>query len=204
MTTEAQLDSFDRTDTASIEEKAYAAMRTFGITGATADEAYARAYPLRGPRHSTVDSFRVALRHLREDGLIRDSGVRRSNQDGSRTQTVWVLGSDVDRVEADRRKKLHKVPTDWLIDELKRRNAMPPGLSFSVGASPRVPSADLKPGDRLCHTHGTGMQAADLTVELARRKQAHESSLTGWWLVGGGGLADRVIDDPNSGWTVIP
>lgn len=135
MTTEAQLESFDLTDTASIEAKALAAMRTFGITGATADEAYARAYPMRGPRHSTVDSFRVSLRHLREDGLIRDSGLKRSNQEGSRRQTVWVLGDDRDRVEADRRRKLSKVPTDWLIDELRRRNAMPPGLTFSVGAT---------------------------------------------------------------------
>lgn len=60
-------------------------------------------------------------------------------------------------------------------------------------------SKDLKPGTRVQHKSGT-------IVTLDRRKRPGDSEfgLPGWWLRDEpGGLADIVIDDRESDWTVL-
>ena len=64
-----------------------------------------------------------------------------------------------------------------------------------------VRSADLQPGQRLQHRGG-------VVVTLARRKNSGDAKpgfkyLPGWWVEEGGGLADLVIDDPKSDWTLL-
>lgn len=59
-------------------------------------------------------------------------------------------------------------------------------------------SGELYPGDRLQHADG-------MVVTLARRKRPSDGCSAipfhpGWWLTDGGGLADFVIDDPESPW----
>jgi len=61
-----------------------------------------------------------------------------------------------------------------------------------------MPSVDLQPGDRLQHKDGK-------VVELFCRKHPDDGRsnapfFPGWWLVDGGGLADFVIDEPESDW----
>lgn len=125
MTTDAQLEAFDDPQlgrvTSVLERKAYAVIVSAGSRGLTYDEAYALAFPFQPHRHAGVDSFRVAVRHLRERGLVMDSGRSRVSADTDRPQTVWVAGDDRDVVDEHRRAKLRKFPTAWLRDELIRR-----------------------------------------------------------------------------------
>lgn len=103
MTTESQLEAC-----ASAHEPPLLPLSHFVPDGLTYDEAYARAYPGQAYEHSAVDSFRVAMRHWREAGLICDSGTKRPGVSG-RNQTVWVLGDDREKVHAHRLRKLHKL-----------------------------------------------------------------------------------------------
>lgn len=59
-------------------------------------------------------------------------------------------------------------------------------------------SSELQPGTKVRYEDGT-------IVTLDRRKTLDESDfrLPGWWVVEGGGLADLVIDDRDSRWTVL-
>lgn len=61
----------------------------------------------------------------------------------------------------------------------------------------RAFARDLAPGTRLRHT-----PSGDVVV-LDRRKKPGEFGFDGWWLVNHGGLADRVIDDPDGRWEVL-
>lgn len=56
---------------------------------------------------------------------------------------------------------------------------------------------DLQPGMQLRYKDGT-------VVTLDRRKDFSRDGWPGWWLRdNAGGLADFVLDDPDSGWTVV-
>lgn len=62
-------------------------------------------------------------------------------------------------------------------------------------------SADLQPGDRLQHKDG-----AVVTLNCRKRPDDGRSTTPyhdGWWLMDGGGLADFVIDQPESDWRLI-
>lgn len=126
MSTQAQLESFDASEefTSRLQDAALLAIRNAAERGATADEAYRLAFPGRVPDHGSVDAFRVAIRALREQGLIKDSKRRRESAVSGRTQTVWVEGDDRDQVERQRRAKLKKFETSWLVAELRRRGLM--------------------------------------------------------------------------------
>jgi hypothetical protein len=66
----------------------------------------------------------------------------------------------------------------------------------------RVRSSDLQPGTRLQYKPDPD----SLPVVLDRRKQTGDSEfgMPGWWLTDGvGGIADCVIDDPDSDWLVL-
>lgn len=119
MTTGAQLESFalECENPRSGDDL----LELFGMTGLTVDEAYARANPGEDFDHARVDSFRVTMRLLREQGKIKDSGAKRVGASSGRKQTVWILGDDREIVEQHRRAKLRKFPTDWLVDEIARR-----------------------------------------------------------------------------------
>jgi hypothetical protein len=125
MTTDAQLEAF--TDpalariTSALEHRALAAIAGTGSHGATVDEAFALSFPFASRHHASVDSFRVAVRHLRERGEIMDSGRSRVSADSGRRQTVWCAGDDREKVTEHRRRKLRRFPSAWLRDELARR-----------------------------------------------------------------------------------
>lgn len=120
MTTLAQLISFAQSDDVDDEAMALETIR-MSKDGCTADESFLMCHPGTDFPHGPVDSWRVAIRHLREKGLIRDLGEKRTGPSSGRVQTVWVKGDDRDKVTAHRRKKLEKFPKDWLVDELARR-----------------------------------------------------------------------------------
>jgi len=64
-----------------------------------------------------------------------------------------------------------------------------------------MPSADLQPGDRLQHADGKVV-----TLDCRKRPDDGRSNnpfFPGWWLVEGGGLADFVIDEPQSQWVPV-
>jgi hypothetical protein len=65
----------------------------------------------------------------------------------------------------------------------------------------KIRSADLQPGTRLRYRNG------EHVVLLHRKREDDERHglpyHAGWWLRDGGGLADFVIDDPESDWTVL-
>lgn len=62
----------------------------------------------------------------------------------------------------------------------------------------RGKSKNLLPGTDVRHVGG------GRTVTLDRRKGPGESwYLPGWWVEGGGGIADLVLDAPNSVWEVV-
>lgn len=61
-------------------------------------------------------------------------------------------------------------------------------------------SRDLQPGTRVSDKRGN-------TVTLDRRKTINDDHQglpfhPGWWCREGGGIADFVLDDPNSGWYI--
>jgi hypothetical protein len=121
MTTESQLISFDESDDVDDEGAALEILRC-NPEGLTADESFEIANPGTDFPHGPVDSWRVALRHLREKGLVCDSGEKRRSPDTDRLQTVWTMGDDRWLVEDHRRRKLRKFPIEWLQDELERRS----------------------------------------------------------------------------------
>lgn len=68
-------------------------------------------------------------------------------------------------------------------------------------------SADLAPGTRLRWTGPHSDNRPDIAV-LERRKKPGDDHHNlpfrpGWWVEGGGGLADYVIDAADSKWEVI-
>lgn len=68
-----------------------------------------------------------------------------------------------------------------------------------------VRSIDLTPGTRLRDRrdgHIAVLERRKQRTDIAphRTRPFHE----GWWCVGGGGLADFVIDDPDTNWEVLP
>lgn len=71
----------------------------------------------------------------------------------------------------------------------------------------RVMSRDLKPGTKLRWT-GSPSSGRPEIATLARRKSPDEHLRSvpfapGWWCEDAGGLADYVIDDPDSKWEII-
>lgn len=71
----------------------------------------------------------------------------------------------------------------------------------------RTPSSELTPGTRLRWT-GPRTQGVGNVAILERRKQHTDNHHglpfhPGWWVEGGGGLADFVIDAEDSNWEVI-
>jgi len=125
VTTKGQMLSFDELDgstaTQMIRDKALAAVTAAGERGVTVDEATTAAFPDGKFSAGIVVSMRARINDLRCEGLVRDSGMLRPNRTREREQTVWVLGDDRHIVEGHRRRKLHKFPTEWLLDELRRR-----------------------------------------------------------------------------------
>lgn len=57
-------------------------------------------------------------------------------------------------------------------------------------------SADLSPGDIVRWNAPSGFWSSEAVIE--KRKITDD----GWWLVGGGGLADSAIDSPRSRWEI--
>lgn len=85
--------------------------------GATNDEIQV----LTGFKQGAVSG---AVTRLQFADLVMDSGERRPGIDPrSKAQTVWVLGPGRERALAYRRRKLAKFPTEWLRDEIERREA---------------------------------------------------------------------------------
>jgi hypothetical protein len=90
-----------------------------------------------------------------------------------------------------------------IIEVAKHTARMVEALKILPEGGPKTRSADLQPGTKLRYRNTPEI------VVLDRRKTPEDDRYRlpfhpGWWLAGTtSGLADFVIDDPDSGWEVI-
>lgn len=84
--------------------------------GFNVDEAYVAWFDAPPTDYQRVAALRNAMKDIRQQGIVQDSGVKRSNWKGNANQNVWTLGDDRDVVLAHKIIKLHK-----LADELGYR-----------------------------------------------------------------------------------
>lgn len=114
MSTPAQLESFAQGDWNGAAAAVLRYVTMHEPNGVTSEEVEAGL----GMDRLTAAS---SLSTLRSAGEVKDSGRTRTRL--RRSQTVWVLGDERHIVEVNRRRKLQKFPTQWLWDELARREA---------------------------------------------------------------------------------